>query len=230
MPRRERIPVEIKKKIVRMCKAGQLSEAEAARRCDVAKSSIRRWMARERSEGLSGLESEARNRVYSPELKLQAVTAYQTGKYSQGEICEIFKIKSRKQLQDWVKVYNSGKGFTRKMSGGSRMKSTHKTTKEERVRIAKECLKTDSNYGEIAKKYGVSYQQVRTWTLKYKELGEAGLEDRRGKRKYEQEPRTELEKAQIEIAQLKHQLCMAEMENHLLKKLAEIERSDALDK
>ena len=78
--------------------------------------------------------------------------------------------------------------------------------------------------------YGVSYQQVRSWTLKYKELGEAGLEDRRGKRKYEQEPRTELEKAQIEIAQLKHQLQMAQWENRLLKKLEEIERSDALDK
>lgn len=110
------------------------------------------------------------------------------------------------------------------------MKSTHKTTKEERIRIAKECLESGNNYGEIAKKYGVSYQQAHTWTLKYKELGESGLEDRRGKRKYEQEPRTELEQAQIEIAQLKHQLHMAEMENHLLKKLEEIERRESLDK
>ena len=72
--------------------------------------------------------------------------------------------------------------------------------------------------------------QARTWTLKYKELGEARLEDRRGKRKYEQEPRTELEQAQIEITQLKHQLRMAEMENHLLKKLKEIERRETLSK
>ena len=62
------------------------------------------------------------------------------------------------------------------------------------------------------------------------DFGKAGLEDRRGKRKYEQAPRTELEKAQIEIVQLKHQLQMAQWENRLLKKLAEIERSDALDK
>lgn len=110
------------------------------------------------------------------------------------------------------------------------MKSTHKTTKDERIQIAKECLTSGNNYGEIAKKYGVSYQQVRTWTLKYKELGEAGLEDRRGKRKYKQEPRTELEQAQIRIAQLEHQLHMAEMENHLLKKLKEIERRETLGK
>ena len=102
--------------------------------------------------------------------------------------------------------------------------------KEERIRIAKECLESGNNYGETAKKYGVSYQQARTWTLKYKELGESGLEDRRGKRKYKQEPRTELEQAQIEIAQLKHQLRISEMENHLLKKLREIERRESLDK
>ena len=110
------------------------------------------------------------------------------------------------------------------------MKSTHKTTKEERIQIDRECLESGNNYGEIAKKYGVSYQQARTWTLKYKELGEVGLEDRRGKRKYEQEPRTEPEQAQIRIAQLEHQLRMAEMENHLVKKLREIESRESLDK
>ena len=107
------------------------------------------------------------------------------------------------------------------------MKSKHKTTKEERIRIAGECLASGNNYGEIAKKYGVSYQQARTWTLKYKELGEAGLDDRRGRRRYDQEPRTELERAQIEIAQLKHKLRITEMENHLLKKLKEIEGREA---
>ena len=63
----------------------------------------------------------------------------------------------------------------------------------------------------------LSYQQVRSWTQKFEELGEAGLEDRRGKRKKDQEPRTELEAAQIEIERLKHQLYLAEMENRLLK-------------
>ena len=102
--------------------------------------------------------------------------------------------------------------------------------KEERIQISKECLESENNYGEIAKKYEVSYQQARTWTLKYKELGESWLDDRRGKRKYEQKPQTKLEQAQIRIAQLEHQLHMAEMENHLLKKLREIERRESLGK
>ena len=72
----------------------------------------------------------------------------------------------------------------------------------------------------------VSRSQARTWTLKYRETGESGLEDRRGKRKHEQEPRSKLEQMQIRIARLEHQLYIAEMENHLLKKLKEVERRD----
>ena len=97
------------------------------------------------------------------------------------------------------------------------MKSTHKVTQEERIQVAKECLESGNNYGEVAKKYGINYQQARTWKLKYRETGESGLEDRRGKRKHEQEPRSELEQMQIRIAQLEHQLYIAEMVNHLPK-------------
>ena len=110
------------------------------------------------------------------------------------------------------------------------MRQTRSTTQEERIQIARECIASGKNYGELAIKYNVSYQQVRSWTLRYEEWGEAGLEDRRGKRKKDQAPRTELEKAQIEIEQLKHKLYLAEMERDLLKKLDEIERRDAYRK
>lgn len=82
----------------------------------------------------------------------------------------------------------------------------------------------------MALKYNVSYQQVRTWTLRYEELGVAGLEDRRRQRKKDQAPRTELETAQIEIERLKHELHKAEMERDLLKKLDEVVRRDVYRK
>ena len=104
------------------------------------------------------------------------------------------------------------------------------TTQEERIQIVNDCIKADKNYGEMAKKYNVSYQQVRSWVLRFEELGEAGLEDRRGRRKKDQTPRTDLEQAQIEIEQLKHKLYLAEMENRLLKKLDDVERRDAFRK
>ena len=79
-------------------------------------------------------------------------------------------------------------------------------------------------------KIQVSYQRVRTWTLRFERMGEVGLQDRRGQRKKDQTPRTDLEQAQIEIEQLKHKLYLAEMENALLKKLDEAERRDAFQK
>ena len=71
--------------------------------------------------------------------------------------------------------------------------------RDERIQIVRECIACGKNYGEMALKYQVSYQQVRTWTLRFEQMGKAGLEDRRGRRKKDQIPRTELEKAQIEI-------------------------------
>ena len=60
------------------------------------------------------------------------------------------------------------------------MKQGRETTFEERVQIVRECIAIGKNYGEIALKYQVSYQQVRTWTLRFEQMGEAGLQDRRG--------------------------------------------------
>ena len=127
-------------------------------------------------------------------------------------------------------MYNEGKDFVHKMSGGSRMTTSRKTTKDERIKIVKECLESGKNYGQIANKYCVSYQQVYQWTNKFIELGEAGLEDRRGKRKADQKPRSELEEMKIKMAQLEHELYMTRMERDLLKKLDEVERRDASHK
>ena len=54
------------------------------------------------------------------------------------------------------------------------MKQGRETTFEERVQIARECIATGKNYGEIALKYQVSYQRVRTWRLRFEQMGEAG--------------------------------------------------------
>ena len=110
------------------------------------------------------------------------------------------------------------------------MKESRPTTIEERVQIAKDCIANGDNYGETARKYNVSYQKVYQWTKKFKEMGAAGLEDRRGKRLKDQTPRTREEELEIEVAKLKHELYMTQMERDLLKKLDEIERREAYRK
>ena len=230
MSRRKTITPEEKIQIAQDCIEGRISQTEAARRLGIDRTSIRSWIIKYEAEGSLGLTQAEKNRVYSEELKLQAVLEYLGGEGSLREICKKYKIRSKKQLMDWIKVYNSGRNFKRITSGGSRMKNTRKTTQEERVRIAKECIENGDNYGEIAIKYQVSYQNVYSWVKKYKELGEAGLEDRRGQRTAQQEPRTEEERLRIEVAQLKHELYMTKMERDLLKKLEEIERREAYRK
>lgn len=232
MPHKEKLKVQEKIDLIRRCQTGELGKTEASRIAGVDLKTIYHWLARYEAEGESGFMAYSRNRVYTPEAKLNAVRDYLSGKGNQLEICKKYKIRNTHCLRGWIKVYNAHGDFSsRKYSGGgSYMKQGRTTTQEERVQIAKECIASGKNYGEIAQKYQVSYQQVRTWTLRFEELGEAGLEDRRGRRKKDQTPRTELEEAQIEIEQLKHKLYLAEMENTLLKKLNEIEGGSASPK
>lgn len=232
MPHKEKLKVQEKIDLIRRCQTGELGKTEASRIAGVDLKTIYHWLARYEAEGESGFMAYSRNRVYTPEAKLNAVRDYLSGKGSQLEICKKYKIRNTHCLRGWIKVYNAHGDFSsRKYSGGgSYMKQGRTTTQEERVQIAKECIASGKNYGEIAQKYQVSYQQVRTWTLRFEELGEAGLEDRRGRRKKDQTPRTELEEAQIEIKQLKHKLYLAEMENTLLKKLNGIEGGSASPK
>ena len=232
MPHKEKLKVQEKIDLIRRCQTGELGKTEASRIAGVDLKTIYHWLSRYEAEGESGFMAYSRNRVYTPEAKLNAVRDYLSGKGSQLEICKKYKIRNTHCLRGWIKVYNAHGDFSsRKYSGGgSYMKQGRTTTQEERVQIAKECIASGKNYGEIAQKYQVSYQQVRAWTLRFEELGEAGLEDRRGRRKKDQTPRTELEEAQIEIEQLKHKLYLAEMENTLLKKLNGIEGGSASPK
>lgn len=226
MARKSKVELSLKLELVHAVTADRLSQSEAARRAGVNRKTLAEWTRIYRLEGIEGLLPTTKNRVYDPVLKKCAVEDYLSGGGSLTAICEKYGIHSRRQLFDWIKVYTTHGDFSRRKfsGGGSTMSKTRKVTQEEKLAIVKDCLASGENYGATAKKYAVSYQQVRNWTIKFKEYGEAGLEDRRGKRKKDQEPRTELEEAQIEIERLKHKLYMAEMENNLLKKLAELER------
>ena len=232
MLHKSKVSAKDKARIVRKYLSGKIGQREAARRLEVSLASIQRWIKQYEAEGRAAFLPYENYRTYTAEVKTKAVLSYLHGEGSLLEVCKNYKIRSPRQLRLWLKVYNAHGGFNapKTSGGGSYMNKGRSTTQEERLQIAREALESGKNYGEIAKKYNVSYQQVRMWTLRYEELGNAGLEDRRGKRKKDQTPRTELEKAQIEIEKLKHQLYMAEMERDLLKKLTELERGELWDK
>ena len=231
MPQRQKLRIEEKVKLIQSYLRGEVSITTAAQSAGVDGATMWEWVRNYEADGVDAFLPQ-KNRVYSPELRRQAVEDYLSSKGSIRDICKKHRIRNKRQLINWLKVYNGGGdlGSVKHSGGGSYMKQGRETTQAERIEIAKACLACGKNYGEVALKYQVSYQQARSWTKRFEELGEAGLEDRRGKRKRDQEPRTELEKMQIEIEQLKHKLYMAEMERDLLKKLDEVERRYASHK
>lgn len=232
MGQKQKLRIEEKVKLIRQYLSGEISMNGAARTAGVVFYTMKQWVKRYEAEGTAAFLPGGRNRVYTPEVKRQAVEDYLSGGTSQVDICKKYKIRSTSRLQYWIKMYNADGDFNsvKHSGGGSYMKQGKSTTQAERIQIARDCIASGKNYGEMALKYQVSYQQVRSWTLRFEEMGEAGLQDRRGRRKKGQTPRTELEQAQIEIEQLRHKLYLAEMERDLLKKLDEVERRDAFQK
>lgn len=226
---RSRYSAEEKLKIVEACLSGKIGVCEAGRRIGVDKGAIRQWISRYKAEGASAFIPSERNKMYPAELKRHAVEEYLAGKGNLQDICEKYKIRSEAQLRNWIKVYNRHEDF-KTHSGGSRMTKSRKTSQEERQKIARECLENGKNYGETAQKYNVSYQQVYTWVKKFSQMGEAGLEDRRGQRTAQQSPRTAEEELKARIAQLEHENYILKMERDLLKKVKELERRDRWDK
>ena len=225
MGRKSKIAGEKKIEIVEKYLSGKLSLAQAARETGVIEESVRKWIMKYESGGPSALITISRNKHYSKEIKLAAVLAYFDGEGSQYEICKKFKISSTSQLQNWIKKYNTHEEF-KSSSGGSRMSKARQTTFEERLEIVNHCLDNGKNYGASALKYQVSYQQVRNWVLKYEEMGIAGLEDRRGKRKGTLPSRTPEEELRDRIAQLERKNKQLEMENDALKKVRELAMKD----
>ena len=227
---RAKYSVEEKLAWVTRILSNEITPTQAAKMSGINDMAIIDWLRLYEVEGIQGLVSQSHNRSYPVELKRMAVEEYLAGGISLRQICKKYKVRDIHLLREWIKRYNSGKSFGRKMSGGSRMKKARKTSQEERIQIVKACMERGFDYGATALEYKVSYQQVYTWVQKYKELGEAGLEDRRGKRTASQTPRTEIEELRIKIAQLEHEKYMLQMERDVLKKLDEIERRDAFRK
>ena len=227
MARKSKIDPAEKVKIVERLLADEISVSEAARLTDVERASIRRWRNLYLADGPTALMAQRNNKVYSQELKLQAVHEYLDGKSSQADIVKKYHLRSSKQLYNWIKVYTThGEIKSRGSGGGSYMRKSRQTTPEERLEIVQDCLANNKNYGATALKYNCSYQQVRNWVLRYEKMGSAGLEDRRGRRAGTQPARTPEEELRDKIAELERRNRDLQMENDLLKKVRELEMKD----
>lgn len=218
-----KVSAEEKIYAVKLYLEGKKSQRQIADIYGVKQSSFQQWLRNYESIGANAF-IQKEYRKYSKELKEQAVLDYLTGQGSQDDICKKYGILSKSKLQKWIKVYNDHGELKSSGTGGNMiMTKGRKTTFDERVDIVQYCIAHDHNYAETSTRYQVSYQQVRSYTLKYESGGVEALRDNRGKRK-NLEAMNELERLRAEIKILKAEKERAEMEASFLKKLAEIER------
>ena len=202
---------------------GKETQCHAADRLGVRLASVQQWISIYKSNG-EGAFLATKYKRYSKELKEQAVLDYLNGRGSQQQICQRYGIRAKSKLQNWIKCYNGHVEIKFSKTGGSAfMTRGRKTTFNERVEIVQYCIAHDRNYAETATKFDVSYQQARSYTVKYEEGGVNALQDRRGKSKHVEEM-SEIEKLRAENKILRAEKKRAEMEASFLKKLDEIER------
>ena len=148
MSRKSTIDPAEKVKIVERLLADEISGSEAARLTGAGHTSILRWRNLYLADGPTALMDQRNNKVYSQDLKLQAVHEYLDGKSSQEDIVKKYHLRSSTQLRNWIKVYTThGEIKSRGSGGGSYMRKARQTTPEERLEIVQDCLANDKNYG-----------------------------------------------------------------------------------
>lgn len=121
-------------------------------------------------------------------------------------IAEKYQLRSGNLVLDWVKAYHERD--SKKETRNSVMRRNH--TMEERLKAVLSCLDGGERPEDVAQAHQIEVQTLRSWVKKYREMGAAGLEDRRGQRLAEQLSRDKEEALRIENARLKQ-------ENELLK-------------
>ncbi|HHV11611.1 MAG TPA: helix-turn-helix domain-containing protein [Clostridiales bacterium] len=218
-----KISAEDKVPAVTLYLDGKGSQKQMATSYGISQASFQQWIRNYESMGTEAFYRKGYKK-YSKDLKLQAVQEYLSGGGSLDDVCKKYGIRSKWKLQTWIQVYNGQEVLKSSGAGGTTiMTKGRKTTFDERVEIVQYCIKHDHNYTETAEKHQVSYQQARSYTVKYESGGIEALRDNRGKRK-SLDDMSELERLRAENKILRAEKEHAEMEASFLKKLEEIER------
>lgn len=191
-----------------------------------ARDKIRHWAHKYELYGEIALESFPINKAYSKELKNQVINEYLSGHGSYENLATKYNITKPEIVRSWVIKYNSGieiKDYDSKNEVYT-MKS-RKTTFEERLNIVKYVLTNNNDYKGAENIFSVPYASVYQWVKKYKEFGEAGLSDKRGRPSSAEQVKelTIEEKQAIEIEKLKRELERKDMIIEVLKKNKEIQ-------
>ena len=225
MGRKSKFSKEEKIEICRRYLDGGESVSRLAREINACKTTVEMWIRTFKSYGDSAFDEKPANESYTKEFKKKVVEAYLAGEGSLRDIAVKYNIPSDSTVRSWVKLYNGHIELKDYIPGGKEiyMAKCRKVTKEERIEIVKYCMEHDLDYSGTCKVFDVTYSNVFNWVRKYREKGEDGLSDGRGRRKKDEEL-DELGLLKKQLREKDRELERAHLEIRLLKKVKEIER------
>ena len=217
MSLKSKIPPELKIQAVEDYLAIRKGSTQIREELGIRLSTFQAWLRKYQTEGPAGLHPKKGFTSYPSSLKLVAVEDYLSGEGSLDAMCRKYGISSHAVLQQWITLYHEGhRDFkTRRAQEESGMAEKKKLSYEEKLQAVLYCIGHRLDYK-------ITYQQIYNWVKKYQEQGEAGLLDRRGKRRSPAEYNEE-EKAAAKLRKLEAENRRLQMENDFLKKLNELE-------
>lgn len=179
---------------------------------------IREWAKMYELNGSLAFSDSDTHKSYTKELKMSAINDYLSTGMSMLDVSAKYNLSSCTLLREWLSKYNNGEKF-KTITNDQEVYSMPrtKTTEDERIKIVRYCIENDCNYGKTASLYGVSYHQVYEWCKKFRNSGEEGLKDNRGKTAVDGNNEKD-NKYIIQINKLKHRNEQLEREIEVLKK------------
>lgn len=109
MSRKPKFTFEEKLEIVNEYLNNGVGSNTLAQKIGVNRSNVKIWIAKYKAYGIDGLKYDPKHTRYSREFKLNVVKEYISGSMSYVNLCIKYKIKSTKQLRDWISLYNKNK-------------------------------------------------------------------------------------------------------------------------
>ena len=230
MGRKSKYSKELKLSIVKKYLNGEGSTISLAKEINTAGRVVSNWVKQYKAFGESAFDTFPTNASYTKNFKEKVVLDYLNGGGSYDDLAIKYHIPSSSPIKNWVKLYNSHMELKDYIPGGEDiyMTKSRKVDKNECIEIVKYCLEHDMDYKTTAKVFKTTYANVFNWVKKYKEKGEDGLGDKRGRHKTDEEV-DEVTLLKRQLKQKEHELEIAQLEVKLLKKLDEIERRRSIE-
>lgn len=160
-------------------------------------------------EGLNPVGS--RNHSYTVEFKLKVIQDFLNGE-SKNRLSIKYNI-SKSVVCRWIKQYNSNQLRDYIPKGEIYTMATKKYSKEEKLEIIKECIKSNKDYKLICSKYSIRYSLVYQWVRAY---------EKKEKVKPLKEAQSNEEKLEILLTLKEMEIQSLQAELEILKKNDEI--------